>query len=103
MRPTAILPGLLLFVACRHDARELVEPAVVCDTLNLTYTLTIRPLVLTRCALSDCHVALGDGTGDFTTYPGLRTQVDNGNLVPAVQHTTGAIPMPPDGSMIPEC
>lgn len=94
---------LLLFGACRHDALEQVEPTVVCDTQNVTYTLAIRPLVQTRCALSDCHVPGGDGTGDFTTYPGLRAQVDNGHLLPAVQHSAGAIPMPPDGSMLTEC
>lgn len=101
---TYLLFLLLPFcMACQHDAEEIVEPIVVCDTTNVTYTLGVLPIVQTRCAITTCHVPGGNGTGDFTTYAGLRTQALNGNLVPAVQRTPGAIPMPPDGSIIPEC
>jgi hypothetical protein len=103
MRPIIFLSFVMIFCGCSHDREEMVEPTAVCDTITVTYTLTVLPIVQTRCALPECHVAGGNGTGDFTTYAGLRTQADNGHLVPAVQRTPGAIPMPPDGSMIPEC
>ncbi|MEO8588274.1 MAG: hypothetical protein ABI432_02810 [Flavobacteriales bacterium] len=94
----------LLFAACTYDkADELAEPAGACDTTNVTYTGTIVPIMITRCALPGCHVPGGNGTGDLTTYAGVQNHVLNGKLLAAVQHTTGAIPMPPDGSMIPMC
>lgn len=103
MRAPFFIVFMVLLVACRHNPDELVTPVADCDTDSVTYMLTILPMVQMRCALPGCHVSGGNGTGNFTTYTGLRSQVDNGKLVPAVQHTPGAIPMPPDGSMIPDC
>lgn len=81
----------------------MVQPTMPCDTTAVTWSLTIVPLLQTHCALPTCHVSGGNGTGNFTTYAGVMTQVDNGKLLKAVQHLPGAIPMPPDGSMIPAC
>jgi hypothetical protein len=93
----------LSLLACRHEG-DLATPAEApCDTTDVTYSGTIAPLMQTRCALPDCHVSGGDGTGDFTTYEGVLSQVSDGDLVASVQQTSGSIPMPPDSPPIPAC
>jgi len=94
---------MLPMLSCRHAAEELVRPDVPCDTASVTYVADIVPILQQHCALADCHVSGGDGTGDFSTYAGLLPQVQNGNLLQAVQHLPGAIPMPPSGDLIPTC
>jgi hypothetical protein len=103
MRSTFLFMAALLLAACTHDPDELIVPPVVCDTSNVTWSSTIVPILQTHCAIADCHVTGGDGTGNFTTYAGVMTQVTNGKLANAVQHLPGAIPMPPSGIPIPQC
>ncbi len=103
MRYEFLFPFALLLLGCRHDAADSAEPELMCDTLNVSYSGDIRSIMQLRCATPACHVPGGNGTGDFTTWVGLRTQVTNGKLIPAINRTVGAIPMPPDGSRIPAC
>lgn len=99
-----LVGSLTVFCGCRHADDDVVAPAPeACDTSAVTYSGRIVPIMQARCALPGCHVQGGNGTGNFTTYAGVLSQVQNGNLVSAVQRTAGAIPMPPDGSMIPAC
>jgi len=103
MRGSLSIFYAIVLAACKHDPQEMVTPVEECDTTEVAYSSAIVPILQTSCALPVCHVPGGNGTGDFTNYAGLHSQVVNGNLVPAVQRTSGAIPMPPDGSMLPEC
>jgi hypothetical protein len=103
MRTLLLFPVALLVLSCRHDALDGAMPEPVCDTLNVSYAGDIVPIMQMRCAVPGCHIPGGTGTGDLTTWAGLRTQVDNGKLIPSINRTVGAIPMPPDGSMIPTC
>ncbi|MEO8068796.1 MAG: cytochrome c [Flavobacteriales bacterium] len=103
MRLGHLLVVAPLLVACRHDARDVLPPMVVCDTTAVTWSGTVVPILQTRCALSTCHVTGGNGTGNFTTYAGVQTQVANGKLLNAVQHLPGALPMPPNAPAIPAC
>lgn len=103
-RRSLVFCGVLAFCGCRHQQDDAIVPELLpCDTSAVTYSGSVVPILLSRCALPGCHVAGGNGTGDFTTYAGVFSQVQNGNMVPALQRTTGAIPMPPDGSRIPDC
>jgi hypothetical protein len=103
MRHLLLLLLALLLHGCEHDALDTAMPELLCDTMNVSFTGDILPIMQSRCAIPACHVAGGNGTGDFTIWSGVRTQVDNGKLIPAINRTVGAIPMPPDGSMIPAC
>jgi len=68
-----------------------------CDTTSYTYSGTIKPIVDQNCATSTaCH---GSGTqyGDFTTYTGLKSRVDNQSIQKraiVVQDMPPAAPMP---------
>ena len=103
LQPLHLFAIVPLFIACSHDVDDVLPPLVLCDTSAVTWSATIVPILQTRCALPTCHVPGGNGTGNFTTYAGVLTHVENGKLLNAVQHLPGALPMPPDGATIPEC
>jgi len=76
--------------------------ATGCDTLNVTYSGTIAPLVAQRCG--GCH---GGGTPqgglDLGSWSTLNGVANDGRLAAAIQHLPGAVSMPPSGAMLPDC
>lgn len=73
-----------------------------CDTLNVTYSGTIAPLVAQRCG--GCHGGGSPQGGlDFGTWDDLHLVADDGRLAAAIQHLDGAVAMPPSGNMLPDC
>jgi mono/diheme cytochrome c family protein len=76
--------------------------AAGCDTLNVTYTGTIAPLVQQRC--QGCHSgATPQGGLDLTSWSVLNSVANDGRLAATINHATGAIPMPPSGPKLPDC
>jgi len=66
----------LFQTACTSD--KLPEPMPeVCD--GLTYDNGIKTIVDTYCAYSGCHVS-GFIDGDFSTYEGMRSRLENGRI-----------------------
>ncbi|MEO5584011.1 MAG: hypothetical protein ABIQ75_01025 [Flavobacteriales bacterium] len=90
---------VLLQTGCYYDSEEDLYPMNFCDTMAVSYSGHVQPLIQANCAISGCHVPGGTGTGDFTSYSGLASQIANGKLVPAVQQTGGASSMPPSGKL----
>lgn len=73
-----------------------------CDTLNVTYSGSIVPLVQQRC--QGCHSgAVPQGGLDLTSWSVLNALAADGRLVAAVNHASGAVPMPPSGPILPLC
>lgn len=70
-----ILSSLLLFAACASD--KLPEPQTDgCDPA-LTYDGAIKTIVDNSCAFTGCHVAGGDGPGNFSDYAGMLGSLEN--------------------------
>lgn len=103
-------PGLLFLGACAavllacssgcyYDVESELYPDNFCDTSVTTYADVVMPIVQANCATPGCHVPGGTGSGDFTTYAGLRSQVVSGRLLPSVRQEAGAIAMPPTGRL----
>ena len=111
MRYTLFIFISLLF-ACTYDQYEVPQPAPAgpapadttnsamtrCDSLNVTYTLTVKPIMDASCTTSGCHSA-GSGNGDYTTYAGLKAKVDNGSFKQRVLEDKN---MPPGGPLSAE-
>lgn len=95
--PLIVVIMLVFAGGCYYDSEEVLYPNTFCDTVNVTYSGTIVPIVESNCATPGCHVAGGDGTGDFTTYAGLMDQIDN--ILPSIRQEPNAIPMPLEGSL----
>lgn len=98
---TALLLTLSILVSggCYYDNEEDLYPNSFCDTLNVTYTNTIDPIIQAKCAIPGCHVAGGDGTGNFTDFSAFSAQVANGRVLRSVKRLPEGIAMPPSGPL----
>ena len=77
------------------------EPTV-CDTLNVTYSGTIRPVIQARC--QGCHSgATPQGGLDFSSWSVLNSVANDGRLAASIQHVAGVPAMPPSGSRLSDC
>lgn len=93
--------GILAVQGCYYDNEEELYPNNFCDTTNVTYAITIDPIVQGKCATPGCHVQGGQGAsvGDFTDFNAFRAQVTNGRVLRSVKREPSGVPMPPSGSL----
>lgn len=93
-----MIATISLSSSCTKDMLELepVLPVDLCDTINVSYTDDILPMVQSKC--TDCHYS-GSGIGDFNTYVDLKTKVDEGKVYNRV-FVLGD--MPPVGQAAPD-
>lgn len=101
------LLGSLLFIvmvlsqSCEYDVEETLYPQM-CDTTQVTYTLTIAPLVEARC--TPCHNAEAIESGiPLLGYDNLKAIVDAQLLLGVIRHDNGFKPMPDGRAMLPDC
>ncbi len=53
----------------------------VCEDITATFSNDVLPIINAACALSGCHVAGGNGNGNFESYEGVKAKADNGSLL----------------------
>lgn len=63
---------ILLFSACN---REQIEPQEKCEQ-EVSYTNDVKEIIDASCAFSGCHIN-GSAPGEFSSYQGLQTYLDN--------------------------
>ena len=93
---------LCLFPSCVSNVEEELYPPEACDTMEVTYSLTIAPIIEEKCFA--CHG--GDATISgipLEGYDNLKAMVDAERLVGAVRHLDGFSTMPKDAPSLPEC
>lgn len=75
---------------------------IPCDTTNVTYSLTIRPIIDNHCI--GCHATTGTGGGILlNTWGQVADQALNGNLLCSVYQEGGCVPMPQGASKLSDC
>ncbi len=86
----------LFLIHCSYkEEKDLIKPgAEKCDTSEVKFSSSIRPLINNHCIV--CHQAGGTGNGDFSTYAGIKAKVDNGSLR---NRTLVTKDMPPSGGL----
>jgi len=89
--------------SCYYDNEEVLYPNNGnCDTTNVTYTNTIKPIMDQSCA--GCHGSSSPSGGiDLTTYSSVRTSAEDGSLYGTMSFQTGYSPMPKNGSKLNDC
>lgn len=106
------LPLIAMFIAagCYNDKADKLYPepgtpgGSTCDTANISYSATVKPVVDQYCGLSGCHDAATPSFGyDLTTYAGLKMAHTNGRLLGAIHQQTGFQPMPKGMSKMSDC
>lgn len=73
----------MVVYSCKKQKSEPV-PVVPCDNATMTWSLKVNSIITTNCATSGCHVPGGRGNGDFTSYSGVKSKVDNGSMMDRV-------------------
>ena len=87
--------------SCYYDVEEELYPVTPgCDTSNVTLSGKVRPIIVKSCYA--CHseakaISVGGGY-NLESYAGLKSQVDNGKLIKAINHLPGASAMPKGSS-----
>ena len=73
-----------------------------CDTLNVTYSGSVKPLIDTYC--KGCHSGSNpSGSVSLTNYAETAAQVPTGKLLGVTSHAPGYKPMPPSGAGLSVC
>ena len=74
-----------------------------CDTINVTYSGKIKPLMDTWCL--GCHSGSNPGGGyNFSTYEGVKNSISPDNrLLGSINHLSGYKAMPQGVSMLDNC
>jgi hypothetical protein len=90
--------------SCYYDVEsELYPNGSACDTLNVTYQLTIKP-VLERNNCLNCHnTGLNSGGINLDNYSAITPTIASGKLLSSVNHDGKASQMPKGGAKIPDC
>jgi hypothetical protein len=102
MKKSYIIIGLMLFLAgCYYDREDDLYPAAGCDTTNITFNTTIKPMLESHCL--NCHsnaaALLSGGNIKLETYTDIRTAVDDSSFYGSVVQNSKFIPMPKDGKL----
>jgi len=98
---------LFLLTGCYYDNEETLYPqtGTACDTTNVTYTATVKPILQSSCL--GCHsTAAAPGSGNnirLENFNDLKTYVTNGKLYGAISHSAGYSPMPKGGGKPDNC
>lgn len=74
----------------------------ICDTTNVTWTNTIRPIIQAKC--QGCHQGGSPGGGvDLSNYAGVSGAAFSGELVGTIDHLPGFSAMPKNSPKLPDC
>ncbi|HEX8427757.1 hypothetical protein [Hymenobacter sp.] len=101
-----LLGSGLLLTACAsengEDQTPDAPPAPTCNTANVTYALTVAPLLQKNC--TSCHNSnFAGGRINLSTYDQVRTVALSGRLMGSVDHEAGYSPMPKGGTKLDDC
>ena len=92
-----LLPGLS---ACKHDPP--VVPSNSCDSVNVSFTRTVLPILLANC--SSCHSSTAQTHGIILdNYENVRIFAAEGSLYGAITRNGEYAPMPYNAPKLDAC
>lgn len=88
---------------CYYDVEEELYPnPSACDTSNVTYSLSVAPIISSNCYV--CHSsAAAQGGVILEGYNAIKGFVDAGSLLGVIRHDAGYSPMPQGGAKLSSC
>jgi hypothetical protein len=98
-----LMVAVVSFQGCYYDTEEELYPQVqVCDTSQVTYSLSVRPVLDQNCM--NCHSqAVQQGNIVLETYADVQGVAATGALLGAIRHDPGFTPMPQGGGKLNDC
>jgi hypothetical protein len=92
----------VLSYACTKDTADAPPPPPpptairFCDSITVSFSADIQPIMDNSCAFSGCHNSTGTTNGQFAfdTYAGVNAAQLDPKFWDAISHASGASPMP---------
>ena len=98
----SILAAALLLGSCYYDVEEELYPTLECNTVNVTYSAVVEPIIKAKCY--KCHsAAINSGNITLEGYAQLKVFAADGSLLGAIKHSPGYSPMPKNEAQMVEC
>jgi mono/diheme cytochrome c family protein len=73
-----------------------------CDTINITFSSTVWPIVQNHCF--GCHSGTNPSGGiSLDNYNNVAAMANNGSLMGTIRHESGYSPMPKNGMQLSDC
>lgn len=108
-----LIPALSLiligFASCYKDNAEdmypggSAGPGSSCDTTNVTYTGTLKPIIDAKCATAGCHINAAASGISLADYHGVAAVANSGKLLNAITHNGQAAFMPKGLPKLDDC
>ncbi len=98
---------LISGTGCTFENEEDYYAGIQCDTANVTYSATVRPIIQNACyACHSAGTANTAGAGiDLEGYAALKAFItdNSGLLIGSIRHVVGFSPMPKSAPKLSEC
>ena len=90
-------------ISCTYHVEEELYPPDSCDTMNVTYSGTVLPIIQLNCyeCHDNAHVVISQIL--LEGYSNLIIKVNDGKLISAIRHDGTASFMPKDRPSLAEC
>lgn len=105
--------ALIILAGCYNDKADQLypEPATgggggnnTCDTANMSFANSIKPILKQYCTDPGCHIGNGaPGSQLLNAYSGAKNYVDANRLLGAINHQNGFVPMPQGMAKLSDC
>lgn len=93
-----------LVTSCYYDVEsELYPNGSSCDTSNVTYKLTVKPVLEKNNCISCHNTNLPSGNVNLDNHASIMISVNSGKLLSSINHDGKASKMPQGGAKIPDC
>lgn len=92
-----LVPVFVMLASCSYENLEEYYSDYSCDTIDITYSETIYPILERNCL--GCHYR-GNSTGlELETYEDILEKVVDGRLLGSIRHEDGYSAMPQGGKL----
>ena len=103
LRTISLLAGLILVLgSCYYDVEEELYPSLECQTMDMSYSVDILPIIDTDCYA--CHSAVANfGNVTLEGHAELIKYVNDNSLLGVIKHSPGFSPMPKNVAKLLDC
>ena len=89
--------------SCAYHVEEELYPDGVCDTLNVTYSGTVLPIIQQNCYECHSNENVQLSLIPLEGYSNIIIKINDGKLVRAIRHQSNVSAMPKDRPALAEC
>ncbi|MDP3644644.1 MAG: cytochrome c [Bacteroidota bacterium] len=104
---TLLILIVVFITGCYYDNEEKLysEVSTNCDLSNVTFVLTVTPILQASCLSCHSNSKAGSSGGGvkLQNYADVQVQAKNGKLMGVVKHASGFQEMPQGGGKLPDC